>query len=58
MIKSVINSLRKQIEDRRRYQRAVAEIETLTQRDLAYLRADPVEMARHAYVSIYGKAAA
>ena len=57
MIKSLISTFRKQIDDRRRYNRALAEIESLTQRDLADLRADPIEMARHAYASIYGKAA-
>ncbi len=57
MIKTLIASLRKHIEDRRRYNRAMAEIETLSQRDLADMRADPVEMARHVYADIFGKAA-
>lgn len=59
MIKMLITSLRKQIADRRRYNRAIAEIEALTQRELSDMRADPVEMARHVHAEIYGiKAAA
>lgn len=57
MIKILIASIRKNREDRRRYRRAISEIEQLTQRDLADLRADPVEMARAAYHNVYGKAA-
>ena len=57
MIKSLITSVRKHLDDRRRYARALAEIESLTQRDLADMRADPVEMARTAYTHIFGRAA-
>lgn len=57
MIKTLIASVRKHLDDRRRYDRAIAEIRALSKRDLADLRADPVEMARHAYADIYGKAA-
>ena len=57
MIKTLIASVRKHLDDRRRYNRALAEIEALSQRDLADLRADPLEMARHAYADIFGKAA-
>lgn len=57
MIKTLIASFRKHLDDRRRYSRALAEIESLSQRDLADMRADPIEMARHARDSIFGKAA-
>lgn len=57
MIKSLITSVRKHMDDRRRYAQVIAEIESLTQRELADMRADPTEMARTAYVNIFGKAA-
>ncbi len=57
MIKTLISSVRKHFDDRRRYNRALAEIQALSRRDLADLRADPIEMARHAYADIFGKAA-
>ena len=57
MISSLIATIRKRLEDRRRYNRAIAEIESLNLRDLSDMRADPVEMARAAYANIYGKVA-
>lgn len=57
MISTLIAKLRKSRDDRRRYNRAIAEIESLTQRELTDLNADPVEMARAVYANIYGKAA-
>ena len=58
MIKSLIATVQKQIADRRRYMRAVAEIDALSSRDLSDLRADPSEMRRQAYEEIYGRATA
>lgn len=58
MIKSLIATVQKQIADRRRYMRAVAEIDALSSRDLSDLRADPTEMRRQAYAEIYGRATA
>ena len=42
------------IAKRRHYNRLASEIESLTPRDLADLRADRGEMLRHAYMSVYG----
>ena len=58
MIKSLIASVQKQIADRRRYMRAVAEIDALSSRDLSDLRADATDMRRQAYAEIYGRASA
>ncbi len=57
MIKVLIANVRQKLDDRRRYRRALAEIEALTQRELADMRADPVEMARDAYADIFGRKA-
>ncbi len=58
MIKSLIAAVQKQLADRRRYMRLVAEIDSLTPTDLADLRADPIEMRRAAYIDVYGQSAA
>lgn len=54
MLKAIVANFQRQLADRRRYLRAVAEIDTLSARDLADLRADPAEMRRHAWQEIYG----
>ena len=55
MIKTYIEALQQRFAKRREYQRLIAEIETLNDRDLQDLRADPAEMRRHAWVSVYGR---
>jgi hypothetical protein len=57
MFKTLIANFQKQLADRRRYNRAIAEIEALTQRDLADMRGDPIEMRRQAYIAVYGNRA-
>ena len=54
MLKTLVSTVQKQISNRRRYLQAVAEIDTLTNRDLADLRADPHEMRRLAWLQVYG----
>ena len=54
MIKSMISAVQQRLEKRRRYLRLIAEIEALNARDLQELRADPIEMRRDAWRSIYG----
>ena len=54
MFKSLIASVQKQIADRRRYLRAIAEIDALSPRDLTDLRADAGEMRYQAWAEIYG----
>ena len=54
MIKSMISALQHRLEQRRRYLRLIAEIESLNARDLQELRADPIQMRRDAWHSIYG----
>ena len=54
MIHNLINYAQTRIEKRREYNRLASEIASLTQRDLADLRADRGEMLRHAYQKIYG----
>lgn len=58
MIKSFINGIRERLAQRRHYNRLIAEIETLNARDLQELRADPIEMRRQAWISVYGEARA
>ena len=50
-----ISRLRKRLEDNRRYRRAMAEISTLTTRDLADMRGNREEMQRYLYEEIYGR---
>ena len=58
MIKAIVANLQRQLADRRRYRRAIAEIDSMTPRDFADLRADPIEMYRHAWIEVYGDRAA
>ena len=51
---SAISTLRVAFEKRTRYSRMVAEIESLSKRDLADLRADRGEMLFQAWSEIYG----
>jgi hypothetical protein len=57
VIKTLIASLMERWAKRREYQRLIAEIESLNSRDLQELRADPLEMRRQAWLSVYGRAA-
>ena len=58
MIKNIIAAWTVWLENRRTYGRLIAEIESLNARDLQELRADPMEMRREAWISVYGKARA
>ena len=53
---SLVSRIQQRLDKRRRYRRLVAEIESLSSRDLADLRADRTEMLRHAYAQVYGAA--
>lgn len=55
MIKEMIAAWNARLANRREYRRLIAEIETLNARDLQDLRADPNEMRREAWISIYGQ---
>lgn len=50
----LVNRTRSRIEKRRRYNRLVAEINSLTDRDLADFNGDRSEMLHSAYREIYG----
>jgi ribosomal protein S7 len=54
MIHNLITYAQTRIEKRRQFNRLANEIASLSQRDLADLRADRGEMLRHAYRKIYG----
>jgi hypothetical protein len=54
MIHNLISYAQNRISKRRQYNRIADEIASLSQRDLADLRADRGEMLRHAYQKIYG----
>lgn len=58
MIKNITTAIRQRLAQRRHYARLIAEIEQLNARDLQELRADPIEMRRHAWISVYGQAQA
>ena len=55
MIQNLVKYARNRVEQRVRYGRLVAEIQSLTPRDLADIGADRGEMLRHAYLDVYGK---
>ena len=50
-----ISRLRKRLDDNRRYRTAMAEISTLTTRDLVDMRGSREEMHRYLYEEIYGR---
>ena len=54
MIQNLITYAQNRISKRRQFNRLADEIASLSQRDLADLRADRGEMLRHAYQKIYG----
>ena len=55
MIKSLLATVHKQIADRRRYRHALAEIDSLSPRDLTDMRGDWAEMRYQAWESVYGR---
>jgi len=55
IISNLVNYARGRVERRMRYSRLVAEINSLTHRDLADIGADRSEMLRHAYLDVYGR---
>ncbi len=54
MITSFITNAKSRIAKRRRYNSLVAEIQSLTPRDLADISANRSEMLHHAYQEVYG----
>jgi hypothetical protein len=54
MIQNLISYAQDRLEKRRNFNRLANEIASLSQRDLADLRADRGEMLRHAYKKVYG----
>lgn len=52
---NLVKHTKSRIEKRMRYSRLVAEIESLTHRDLADIGGDRSEMLRHAWLDVYGK---
>ena len=54
MIQNLISYAQNRIEKHREFNRLANEIASLSQRDLADLRADRSEMLRHAYSKVYG----
>lgn len=55
MIERFFAAWKLKLANRRSYRRLIAEIETLNARDLQELRADPGEMRREAWISVYGR---
>jgi hypothetical protein len=51
---SIIARIQDRLAKRRRYKRLVAEIESLTKRDLADMRGDTTDMLRAAWQEVYG----
>ena len=54
IISSLVSRARDRLAKRNRYKRLVAEIESLSTRDLADISGNRAEMLRHAYMEIYG----
>ncbi len=54
IFRDLVNTTRKRIAQRSRYNRLVEEIQGLTSRDLADMGANRDEMLRHAYLEVYG----
>jgi hypothetical protein len=52
---NLVRHAKSRIDKRLRYGRLVAEIESLTNRDLTDMGADRGEMLRHAYLDVYGR---
>jgi len=52
---NLVTHAKSRINKRLRYNRLVAEIESLTNRDLVDMGADRGEMLRHAYLDVYGR---
>ena len=55
MFSNLVKHAKSWIDKRIRYNRLVAEIESLTNRDLVDIGGDRSEMLRHAYRDVYGK---
>ncbi|MGE0501065.1 MAG: hypothetical protein AB7I79_05310 [Rhizobiaceae bacterium] len=51
----IVNRTRDRFARRRRYNRMIAEIESMTQRDLADINGNRADMMRHAWVEVYGR---
>ena len=52
---NLVRHAKSRIDKRMRYGRLVAEIQSLTHRDLVDMGADRGEMLRHAYLDVYGR---
>jgi len=55
MFSNLVKHAKSRIDKRLRYNRLVAEIESLTNRDLVDIGGDRTEMLRHAYRDVYGR---
>jgi hypothetical protein len=55
ILSNLVKYARDRVEKRMRYGRMVAEIQSLTHRDLVDMGADRGEMLRHAYLDVYGR---
>lgn len=54
IISSLVSRAKDRLAKRNRYKRLVAEIESLSTRDLADINGNRAEMLRHAYQEVYG----
>ena len=54
ILSNLVAKTQSHLAKRRQYNRLVAEIESLSPRDLSDLRADRSEMLHHAYRRVYG----
>ena len=55
LFSNLVRHAKSRIDKRIRYNRLVAEIQSLTHRDLVDIGGDRGEMLRHAYRDVYGK---
>lgn len=55
MFDTIINRAKNSLAKRQRYNRLVAEIQGMTQRDLADINGNRADMLHHAYREVYGR---
>lgn len=54
ILSNIVARTKDRLAKRNRYKRLVAEIESLSTRDLADISGNRAEMLRHAYMEVYG----
>lgn len=54
ILSNAVNRIRERVEKRRRYNRLIAEIESMTARDLVDINGNRDDMLRGAYREVYG----